>query len=258
MLRCACCYPYISNPTYDSRCIPEPRTSNTLLICLAGEGSAEYLIFSRRRSQNAAMSAGMSSTATCMLAIRAGNPNDNDPWEWRCGFYPGSRPGECRTGTAASLDEARAGFEEAWKVFLAAWSRPTFRNGATSATVRRRTCRSRSRSRSCLGNSTSSKSRRSPLRLRGRPGASRNGGSGAFSAPLPAHLRRSDRFPAASISASSGLGDCAHANSRQHRLNGFGFRCPFGNRSPRPAQTVSAPLCSAARRRSIWGLRAPR
>jgi hypothetical protein len=53
------------------------------------------------------------------LAKRTGNPNDTDPWEWRCGFYPGSHPGECRSGTAASLDEARAGFEEAWKVFLA-------------------------------------------------------------------------------------------------------------------------------------------
>jgi hypothetical protein len=52
------------------------------------------------------------------LAIRTGNPNDTDPWEWRCGFYPGSHPGECRSGTAASLGDARAGFEEAWKVFL--------------------------------------------------------------------------------------------------------------------------------------------
>jgi hypothetical protein len=43
---------------------------------------------------------------------------DKDPWGWRCGFYPGSRPGECTTGTAATLDEARAGFEKAWQVFL--------------------------------------------------------------------------------------------------------------------------------------------
>jgi hypothetical protein len=32
-----------------------------------------------------------------------------EPWEWQCGFYPGSRPGEFTSGTA---DEA------AWKVFL--------------------------------------------------------------------------------------------------------------------------------------------
>ena len=52
------------------------------------------------------------------LAIRSGNPHDTEPWEWRCGFYPGSEPAECRSGTAASLDEARAGFEAAWRVFL--------------------------------------------------------------------------------------------------------------------------------------------
>jgi hypothetical protein len=48
------------------------------------------------------------------LAIRSGNPHDTPAWEWRCGFYPGSQPGECRSGTAASLDEARAEFEAAY------------------------------------------------------------------------------------------------------------------------------------------------
>jgi hypothetical protein len=52
------------------------------------------------------------------LAIRTGNPHDTDTWEWRCGFYPGSHPGECRSGTAKSLDEARAEFEAAWRIFL--------------------------------------------------------------------------------------------------------------------------------------------
>jgi hypothetical protein len=32
--------------------------------------------------------------------------------------YPGSHPGEHQSGTAASFDEARAGFERAWAVFL--------------------------------------------------------------------------------------------------------------------------------------------
>jgi hypothetical protein len=36
------------------------------------------------------------------------------------------RPGECRSGTAASLAEARAGFEEAWKVLLAARTEADF------------------------------------------------------------------------------------------------------------------------------------
>jgi hypothetical protein len=47
-----------------------------------------------------------------------GNPGAAPKWEWRCGFYPGSRPGECTGGTAASFDEARAAFEAAWRVFL--------------------------------------------------------------------------------------------------------------------------------------------
>jgi hypothetical protein len=53
------------------------------------------------------------------IAARTGNPHDTDPWEWACGFYPGSRPGEYRSGTAATFDDARADFEAAWRVFLA-------------------------------------------------------------------------------------------------------------------------------------------
>jgi hypothetical protein len=52
------------------------------------------------------------------IAIRTGNPHDDDPWEWHCGFYPGSNPGEQQNGTAATFDEARADFESAWLVFL--------------------------------------------------------------------------------------------------------------------------------------------
>jgi hypothetical protein len=42
-----------------------------------------------------------------------------DTWQWRCGFYPGSEPRDCTSGTAASFDQARGDFEEAWWVFLA-------------------------------------------------------------------------------------------------------------------------------------------
>ena len=38
---------------------------------------------------------------------RVGNPHDTGPWEWRCGFYPGSRPGEHTSGTADTFDQAR-------------------------------------------------------------------------------------------------------------------------------------------------------
>ena len=41
-----------------------------------------------------------------------------DPREWRCGFYPGSHPGEHQSDTTATFEEARADFEHAWQVFL--------------------------------------------------------------------------------------------------------------------------------------------
>jgi hypothetical protein len=53
------------------------------------------------------------------LAQCIGNPGAAPRWQWRCGFYPGGRPGECTSGTAADFDEARADFEAAWRVFLA-------------------------------------------------------------------------------------------------------------------------------------------
>jgi broad specificity phosphatase PhoE len=48
------------------------------------------------------------------IARRVGNPHDTDPWEWNCGFYPGSHPSD----TAATFDQARADFERAWVAFL--------------------------------------------------------------------------------------------------------------------------------------------
>jgi hypothetical protein len=56
------------------------------------------------------------------IAQCVGNPGTapNAPkWQWRCGFYPGSRPGERIGGTAASFYAARETFETAWRVFVA-------------------------------------------------------------------------------------------------------------------------------------------
>jgi hypothetical protein len=36
----------------------------------------------------------------------------------RCGFYPGTEPAEGRSGTGATFEAARAGFEAAWRNFL--------------------------------------------------------------------------------------------------------------------------------------------
>jgi hypothetical protein len=42
------------------------------------------------------------------IAIRSGNPFCTDQWQWSCGFYPGSEPGECENGMAASFEAARS------------------------------------------------------------------------------------------------------------------------------------------------------
>jgi hypothetical protein len=48
-----------------------------------------------------------------------GNPGAAPKWQWRCGFYPGSRPSECTNGTAETFQAAREAFEAAWRIFLA-------------------------------------------------------------------------------------------------------------------------------------------
>jgi len=53
------------------------------------------------------------------ISRRVGIPYNGRPWGWICGFYPGSKPGEFRDGTAATFDQARADFEVAWKRFSA-------------------------------------------------------------------------------------------------------------------------------------------
>lgn len=52
------------------------------------------------------------------IVERSGAPPSADQWEWHCGFYPGSNPGEDRRGTAADFETARAAFEAAWHVYL--------------------------------------------------------------------------------------------------------------------------------------------
>jgi hypothetical protein len=59
------------------------------------------------------------------IGLRSGNPTTADPWSWYCGFYPGSEPGDCTSGTAASFWEARTAFEAAWRIFRKRCSRRT-------------------------------------------------------------------------------------------------------------------------------------
>jgi hypothetical protein len=59
-----------------------------------------------------------------------GNPGAAPKWQRRCGFYPGSRPGECTGGTAATFDAAREAFEAAWRILLVRRAETIFRDGA--------------------------------------------------------------------------------------------------------------------------------
>ena len=45
------------------------------------------------------------------IARRVGNPFETDPWEWTCGFYPGSHPRECTSDTSETFEQARTDFE---------------------------------------------------------------------------------------------------------------------------------------------------
>ncbi|MCA1379426.1 hypothetical protein I6F34_01150 [Bradyrhizobium sp. BRP05] len=53
------------------------------------------------------------------IGKRAGVPTHAPQWGWNCGFYPGCDPGQQASGTAETFEEARAGFEEAWKKLAA-------------------------------------------------------------------------------------------------------------------------------------------
>jgi hypothetical protein len=52
------------------------------------------------------------------ISERAGVPIDVDKWHWSCGFHPGLHPGQHRSRTAATFEEARTGFEATWKALL--------------------------------------------------------------------------------------------------------------------------------------------
>jgi hypothetical protein len=46
-------------------------------------------------------------------------PNAEPKWQWLCGFYPSSEPGEQRGGTKATFEKAREAFGAAWRVLSA-------------------------------------------------------------------------------------------------------------------------------------------
>ncbi|MGY8668498.1 hypothetical protein Q3C01_39865 [Bradyrhizobium sp. UFLA05-109] len=54
-----------------------------------------------------------------VVGRRAGVPNSAPQWSWSCGFYPGTDPGEHRSGIAETFDEARMSFQAAWQELAA-------------------------------------------------------------------------------------------------------------------------------------------
>ncbi len=53
------------------------------------------------------------------IAGRSGAPAESPQWEWSCGFYPGTEPGQYRAGDAETFELARAAFGRAWEALLA-------------------------------------------------------------------------------------------------------------------------------------------
>jgi hypothetical protein len=52
------------------------------------------------------------------MAIQSGLPVHAEQWRWDCSFYPPSHRGWSRSGYASTFEQARAGFEAAWKDYL--------------------------------------------------------------------------------------------------------------------------------------------
>jgi hypothetical protein len=52
------------------------------------------------------------------IAVQSGLPLSVAQWRWDCGFYPLDHCGQSRSGYATTFDQARAGFEAAWKDYL--------------------------------------------------------------------------------------------------------------------------------------------
>jgi len=52
------------------------------------------------------------------IGERAGVPVEKDQWGWHCGFSPAVDRGLRADGTAATFEQARADFAQAWAVYL--------------------------------------------------------------------------------------------------------------------------------------------
>jgi hypothetical protein len=60
------------------------------------------------------------------IGRRAGCPVEVDQWEWSCGLYPGTDPGQGESGTAVDFAACRIEFEAAWGRLLPNLSEASF------------------------------------------------------------------------------------------------------------------------------------
>jgi hypothetical protein len=66
------------------------------------------------------------------IAIRSGNPHDIDPWEWSCGFYPGSHRESIRATRQRRSTRPAQISRALGKRFYQSEPKPTSRHGASS------------------------------------------------------------------------------------------------------------------------------
>jgi len=70
-----------------------------------------------------------------VIVERSGAPPSSDQWQWCCGFYPGSDPGDDRHGTAADFEAARADLFAMAASLLHVWSGEAPRGQPTDAAM---------------------------------------------------------------------------------------------------------------------------
>jgi len=89
--------------------LSSPRT--TILRTLSGNGRCNAFASSHGAHPDVALLLRRQDHRHCLRVDWLDDRHNQAQWGWRCGFYPGSNPVECTSGTAATFDHARADFE---------------------------------------------------------------------------------------------------------------------------------------------------
>jgi hypothetical protein len=92
------CFRFVSNPTCRTICLP---------VLIALQCGMPKLTRRSAEAREECWHIYYGDVHAGTIAIRIGNPRLEDPWEWHCGFCPGSEPGEQQNGTASTLGPRR-------------------------------------------------------------------------------------------------------------------------------------------------------